>query len=486
MKHTLFLIVILASIRSFAQPQAINYQGVARDAQGRPLVNKIISLRLSILDSTANGASLYVETHQVTTTSSGLYNTAIGNGIPVAGSFTAIPWGQGDKWLKTEMDSSGGSNYQLIGTSQFLSVPYALQSTNATNAANGLPPGGGQGQVITMCEGVPIWTDNGQCPAVIAALNCAAAINTGDLVSGFAADSVSSTIPYSGGNGGAFSSHLVPSTGVTGLTATLSAGTILSGSGVVNYIISGTPSDSGTAYFALSLGGQFCTLIRTVGAGVSGISTATCGATNVLNPANTYGSLTDQDGNLYKTVIIGMQEWMAENLKVSHYRNGDLIPVVTDGATWSGLSTGATCWYNNDSTNYNCPYGKLYNWFAVDDSRNLCPIGWHVPSDAEWAVLEDYLGGSSIAGGKLKSTDTLYWTSPNIGANNNSGWSGLPGGFQSYFGSFSGFGFSSYWWSSTEYLSSAASQYMSAYSESIYKLEGIDKRVGFSIRCLRD
>ncbi|MFN5628176.1 MAG: fibrobacter succinogenes major paralogous domain-containing protein [Bacteroidota bacterium] len=179
------------------------------------------------------------------------------------------------------------------------------------------------------------------------------------------------------------------------------------------------------------------------GGGQIGITQHTCGADSVHNPALTYGSITDQDGNVYKTIVIGTQEWMAENLKSSHYLNGDLIPWVTNEATWGALTTGAACWYNNDSITYNCPYGRLYNWYAVTDTRNVCPTGWHVPSDAEWTTLINHIdtnavGGSNnnTAGGKMKSTGTQYWPSPNTDATNESGFSGLPGGGRSSNGAF--------------------------------------------------
>jgi uncharacterized protein (TIGR02145 family) len=136
-----------------------------------------------------------------------------------------------------------------------------------------------------------------------------------------------------------------------------------------------------------------------------GSSFHNCGATNVHNPDKTYGTMTDQQGNVYKTIVIGTQEWMAENLKTSIYRNGEAIANVTDGNQWSGLTTGAWCYYENNSQ-YDCPYGKLYNWFAVSDSRKVCPTGWHVPTQGEWTTLTNYLGGESIAGGKMKSTSS--------------------------------------------------------------------------------
>jgi len=140
-------------------------------------------------------------------------------------------------------------------------------------------------------------------------------------------------------------------------------------------------------------------------------------------------TVTDIDGNCYRTVTIGTQVWMAENLKVTHDCNGEAIPNVTDGATWAGLTAGAYCEYNNDVNNV-ATYGRLNNWYAVADSRNISPAGWHVASDAEWQTLSIFLGGDAIAGGKMKETGTTHWYSPNTGATNESGFSALPGGYR--------------------------------------------------------
>lgn len=223
--------------------------------------------------------------------------------------------------------------------------------------------------------------------------------------------------------------------------------------------------------------------------GQTGLTQHTCGNENVHNPSKTYGSMTDQEGNVYKTVVIGTQEWMAENLNTSHYRNGDLIPNIIDNTQWTGLTTGAWAYYLNDSQ-YECPHGKLYNWFATADSRNICPTGWHVPTDLEWSNLINFLGGEVLAGGKMKTTGLQYWYSPNQAATNASGFSGLPSGilFATYDGQFWDFGGSGYWWSSTENSSTDARfrnldyDNGNAYSFSF----GDGKQNGFSVRCLKD
>ena len=208
-------------------------------------------------------------------------------------------------------------------------------------------------------------------------------------------------------------------------------------------------------------------------------------------------SVTDYDGNVYQTVLIGDQCWMMENLKVTHYRNGDPIPNVTDNGEWSELSTGAYCEYDNDPANVET-YGRLYNWYAVDDSRSIAPEGWHVPSDCEWKDLEMYLGMScSVAdctnwwrgtdeGDKLKEAGTVHWDPPNTGTNE-SGFTALPGGDRTHSGNFNGMGSSAtFWCSSTEYSSGTAwLRRLGDTPKTVYR-DDFNGRSGFSVRCVRD
>jgi uncharacterized protein (TIGR02145 family) len=197
-------------------------------------------------------------------------------------------------------------------------------------------------------------------------------------------------------------------------------------------------------------------------------------------------TVTDIDGNTYPTVTIGSQVWMAKNLDVSRYRNGDPIPQVQDSVQWSNLTTGAWCYYANNTANGPI-YGKLYNWYAVNDPRGLAPEGWHVPTLAEWTILADCLGGANIAGGKMKSTGTQYWQSPNTGATNESSFSGLPGGWRDEEdGEFAHLGEAGLFWSSTLNFDDAW------FSELDYNRVTLDlgdylpMSLGLSVRCIKD
>jgi uncharacterized protein (TIGR02145 family) len=195
-------------------------------------------------------------------------------------------------------------------------------------------------------------------------------------------------------------------------------------------------------------------------------------------------TVTDVDGNVYNVVSIGNQCWMKENLKTTKYRNGDNIVTTLNNAGWQNTTNGAFSIYDNDVAN-NAIYGKLYNWYAVADPRELCPVGWHVPSDSEWISLENYLGGSFVAGGKMKAASPL-WLSPNTAVTNSSGFTGLPGGHRSSDGIFYAIGSHGYWWSSTPASAFDAwfrgLGYSWAYS---YRNSG-NKSYGLSVRCVRD
>ena len=374
--YVLLIGILLLGASMYAQtPQAINYQGVARDNSGNVLANQAVALRLSILTGSATGTAVYVETHMTTTDGFGLFALRIGQGTVVSGVFGTIDWGSNSCYLKVEIDPAGGTIYQVVGTSQFASVPYALYAQSSGSVAHGNNPGdmlywngtswviipaGSNGQQLIFCNGVPTW---GGCAS--------------------------------------------------------------------------------------------------------------------LYP------ITDIDGNGYDTVHIGTQIWLKQNLKVTHYRNGDPIPNITDDIQWQNLTTGAYCDYNNDANN-STTYGRLYNWHAVGESRNIAPTGWHVATDAEWTTLTDYLGGADVAGGKLKEAGFTHWQSPNTGATNETGFTALPCGYRNLDGAFLDIGNYGYWWDATEYDSNYAWYRSMIYSLNYVYGYYVNKEFGFSVRCVRD
>jgi len=205
------------------------------------------------------------------------------------------------------------------------------------------------------------------------------------------------------------------------------------------------------------------------------------------------GTVTDIDGNVYKTIKIGNQWWMAENLRVTHYRNGDAIPNKKKGKSflgfgdsgWDELKTGAYCNYDNDPK-YVQTYGRLYNWYAISDHRNIAPEGWHVPTDEEWQTLIDFLGGNSVAGGKMKERGTTHWSSPNKGATNQSKFSSLPSGYRDDNGSFGFIRDRAYYWSATKTNKGNAWGISLYFYRSDAGHHPFKKQYGFSVRCVRD
>jgi uncharacterized protein (TIGR02145 family) len=201
--------------------------------------------------------------------------------------------------------------------------------------------------------------------------------------------------------------------------------------------------------------------------------------------------VTDVDGNVYQTVTIGTQTWMAENLKTTRYNDGTAIPLVTDITEWLTLATPAYCWYGNDEAAYKGTYGALYNWYTVIIGK-LAPVGWHLPTDAEWDTLITYLGDSSVVGGKLKETSTTHWKSPNTGATDDAGFSALPGGYRcdagcANDGAFENIGCYGFWWSTNEYTTyTGGNRYMNYNYADVKRSTNEGKGSGFSVRCIRD
>ncbi len=193
----------------------------------------------------------------------------------------------------------------------------------------------------------------------------------------------------------------------------------------------------------------------------------------------------DKDGNYYHSATIGAQVWLTENLKTTRFSDSTAIPLVENGSPWSNLITPAYSWYDNDRIVGKNTYGGLYNWYAVTSGK-LCPSGWHVPTDAEWTTLTDYLGGLPVAGGKLKEVSTDHWSIPNSGATNETLFTALPGGSRSNVGLFDNAGTYGNWWSSTASSSSIAYYRYIYYGNSAVTRSFINQKYGLSVRCIKN
>ena len=493
---TLFRLVcvcLVSSIGLMAQaPQKFSYQTVIRNSGGQLLANQQVGVKISVLQGSENGIVVFAERHTPTTNANGLASLQIGTGTVLNGSFTNINWSQGPYFITTETDPNGGTSYSIVSTQQLLSVPYALYAETSGSSIPGpqgpagpqgpqgeqgltgsqgpiglTGPAGPQGQTGATGAQGPIGLTGPQGPAGPQGATGAngAQGQTGLTGPQGPAGQNGATGPQ--GPIGPQGPQGNPATDDQQLSVSATGDTLfLQGGGFI--IIPGISSSN-------QLGGQ------------NNILEHSCGTDNIHNPAVTYGSMTDQDGNAYRTTVIGNQVWMAENLKVSHYRNGDAIPNITDGFEWTTLNSGAWSYYNNQSIN-ECPYGKLYNWYCIIDQRNLCPAGWHIPSMEEVIILANSLGGVPLAGEKLKST--------NYGPNstNESGFSAIGGGYRTlttnpaaaFFGDLGLFGT---WWTSDEDAIEVefARSYILGPGDIALPITAIfDKKSGVSIRCLKD
>ncbi|MCK9203556.1 MAG: fibrobacter succinogenes major paralogous domain-containing protein [Bacteroidales bacterium] len=217
-----------------------------------------------------------------------------------------------------------------------------------------------------------------------------------------------------------------------------------------------------------------------------------CNRTNKPFPADRGGlkssypaTVKDIDGNAYHPITIGKQVWLTENLRVTHFQNGEAIPEAKNKTEWKNLKSASRCNLDNDPS-MAAVYGSLYNWYAVDDKRNICPKGWHVPSENEWSELTNFLGGEAIAGGKMKNQGHDRWAWPNSGATNESGFNAIPNGYRSNLGTFYPLDTYTFFWTSTGYSGDCAlSKFLQNDYDGVTTIEN-DHAFGFSVRCIRD
>lgn len=521
MKKLITLITILGyiTLSLFAQaPKGFKFQAIARDKDGIAIAGKTVQLRISIIRGNENGDVVYTETHLSATNMYGLVDLEIGSGVVEKGDFKSIEWGSASHYVKLEMDENGGSNFKDLGTSELLSVPYAMYADKAGNQPKGVEWTVNGSSIYSNYTKVGIGTQNSTAALEITSnilpgspANYSTQIGVGQMT-------LASGVPYID-----FNTTANGSTDYNARMQYISSGDYISLVSAGLRIYSGQPlyveSQSGFGTTAPNSSAKVDITSTTQGflpprmttAQRNAISSPATGLqvynseTNCLNfytpngwfevcgepltPTSPCGGISsvEYNGKVYTTVAIGTQCWLGQNLNTTKYRNGDNIPNVTDNTAWGNLTTGAYCDYNNDANNASV-YGRLYNWYTVDDSRNLCPTGWHVPSDTEWTTLTTYLGGESIAGGKLKETGTAHWNTPNTGATNETGFTSIPGGIRDNTGYFNVLGDWDMSFCSTSYSSTHAyNRYINFLNPAVGNSPEIgNKKWGVSIRCLKD
>ena len=255
------------------------------------------------------------------------------------------------------------------------------------------------------------------------------------------------------------------------LTPTIADNLTTIGPGEDSFTSSMTGLSNNTVYYARAYA------VNSAGTGYGGVMCFTTPKESI--------TVTDIDGNVYQTIKVGGLIWTKENLKTIRYNDGTQIPYINNSSTWSSLASPGYCYYNNDPGTYKDTYGSLYNWYAVKTGK-LCPAGWHVPSDKDWQVLIDSLGGDTYASGKLKETGTLHWNSPNSGATNSSYFTALPGGYRGYNGSYYYIGNLSYFWSTSPEIDYNALSIALRYNN-VNVIKTIEpKKEGYSIRCVKN
>ena len=462
MKNYLSVVIILflgLSLNAQA-PQGFNYQATVRNSSGDLIVNTNVYFKFNVIQGSETAVPIFTETHYVPTDDLGQVNLVIGQGTANTGIFSELDWSLGSYYLGIELDT--GSGYLAMGTTQLLSVPYALYAENSGNSTPTTP----------------------NLEAVLAENNSANNQQIKDL--------------------------LDPTDAQDAVTFSVLLEKITELQNQLDYLgdLENWSDSDGDGFTELA--GDCNDSDASVRPGIYEVSDGidnNCDG-EIDEGYNGFDDVIDIDGNNYNFAIYGDQVWTVENAEMVTYRDGTEIPQVTDETEWANLTTGAWCYYNNDPSK-----GKLYNWYAVagihdaienTPNKEFAPEGWHVPSDAEWTTLKNYLiangynydGSTTVDKIAKAMASTTGWDSSTVtGAigndqslNNSSGFNAFPEGYRDDDGSFDNEGSSAIFWSSTEYISSNAWFRFLNYNFSyLYRSYHIyDKQAGFSVRFVRD
>jgi uncharacterized protein (TIGR02145 family) len=536
---TLANLLIITSILA-QSPQKMSYQAVIRDASDNLVTNTSVGMQISILQESVYGASVYIETQTPTTNANGLVSIEIGEGSIIYGTFSSIDWGNNIYFIKTETDPTGGTTYTITGTSQLLSVPYALHANTVDSYIEtdpvfvAHPANGITGTNITNWNTAYGWGNHTGLYRPIDYVPHWNEITTNPF--SFVSLANNQLLKYNttSEKWENWTSNFLTSFTETDPTVQAITGIVKSDGATISAAVAAdfptlnqnTTGNAATATTAATVTTAAQPAITSVGT-LTGLTVS--GTTTVITPVNATDAVNkayvdelfeqlyaqgairvkDYDGNYYNTIKIGNQIWMAENLKTTKYNDGTPIPNIINNTAWEALTTGAYCDYNNTPSN-STTYGRLYNWYVVDNNeatkmesnggKNVCPTGWHVPSNVEWTVLTDYLtnngygyeGSGSDIGKSMAATSgwIAYGIEGTIGndqaSNNSSGFTALPSGYRDYAGTYHNIGGYEYLWSSSEHPTTNVYSRGMLYTSSDVGITILNKRYGFSVRCLRD
>jgi uncharacterized protein (TIGR02145 family) len=469
MKQLLTFLFLAISAIVFSQaPQSIPYQAVVRNTDGTAMANAAVTITFKIHDNSATGTVVYEETHATTTNAQGLVSLNVGGGTAVIGTFSGIQWGTGSKFFHVLMNS--GNGVVDLGTQQMMSVPYALYAAQSGSSSTAGPQGPSGTNGINALIKTSTEPAGSNCNYGGTKIETGLDVNGNGTLESAEINQAQTKFVCNGAPG---------STGPQGPA--------------------GSNISSDNQQLSVSSSGDTLKLQNGGFVIIPGISAANPTANTFFNVGN---GVTDIDGNFYPTVwyegqfvyadpgatqsqVYSKMEWMAQNLRTTTYSNGDPIPFIQDN-NWDALTSGAWCWYENNS-NYDTPYGKLYNWYTATDTRNVCPMGWHVSTMVDWFKLTDIVYANSNAqsgselGPFLKSQ--AGWSN-NLNGNNASGFSAYPTGSRQPGSWYNNLGYRTDWWRVEEFSYSNGGV-ITLYGDYGYSNSNTEKYIGLSIRCVR-